>query len=84
VLGERHPDTIDSMAYFATTYYQRGRWKEAGGMEVDVLTLRKEVLGERHPDTIDSMASLAATYYQQGQSKEAEDLEALMANMDIS
>ncbi|SLM38770.1 violaceus kinesin [Lasallia pustulata] len=83
VLGEKHPDTIYSMADLAATYHQQdlaatyhqqGRSKEAEEIYVEVLELRKEVLGEKHPDTIHSMADLAATYHQQGRSKEAEEI----------
>jgi tetratricopeptide (TPR) repeat protein len=74
VLGERHPNTIQSMADLAATYYQQGRSKEAEEIQVEVLALRKEVLGERHHDTITCMANLATTYHQQGRSKEAEEI----------
>ncbi|GAB1317573.1 Violaceus kinesin [Madurella fahalii] len=74
VLGERHPDTIQSMANLAVTYRAQGRYKEAEPMGVKVLELRREVLGERHPDTIRSMANLAVTYHAQGRYKEAEPM----------
>ncbi|KAM0425990.1 hypothetical protein ACHAPT_008619 [Fusarium lateritium] len=72
VLGEKHPDTIRSMAELATTYHGQGRYDEAEGIYLKVLDLRREVLGEKHPDTIDSMASLATTYHNQGRYDEAE------------
>src|SRR5882757_1154023 len=56
VLGERHPDTIRSMASLAATYHQQGRSGEAEEIKVKVLELRRDVLGDRHPDTIESMA----------------------------
>jgi tetratricopeptide (TPR) repeat protein len=74
VLGEKHPDTIWSMASLATTYHARGRYDEAEKIKVEVLALRREVLGEKHPDTIWSMASLAATYHGQGRYDEAEKI----------
>jgi hypothetical protein len=74
VLGEKHPDTIRSMADLATTYHQQGRSGEAEEIDVKVLELRREVLGEKHPDSIESMASLATTYHQQGRSGEAEEI----------
>ncbi|KAH7146750.1 hypothetical protein B0J13DRAFT_584254 [Dactylonectria estremocensis] len=55
VLGEKHLDTIRSMAYLAITYYAQGRYN-----------LQREMLGEKHPDTIRSMADLATTYNMQG------------------
>ncbi|KAK8036900.1 hypothetical protein PG991_001214 [Apiospora marii] len=74
VLGEKHPDTIWSMALLATTYHNQGRYGEAEKISVEVLGLRREVLGEKHPDTIRSMADLAATYNQQGRYGEAEKI----------
>ncbi|KAK4213874.1 n-terminal acetyltransferase A auxiliary subunit [Rhypophila decipiens] len=74
VLGEKHLDTIRSMAELATTYHQQGRYAEAESIYIKVLELRREVLGEKHPDTIWSMADLAATYHQQGRYAEAESI----------
>ncbi|KAH7308428.1 P-loop containing nucleoside triphosphate hydrolase protein [Stachybotrys elegans] len=74
VLGEKHPDTIGSMAELATTYHQQGHYSKAESMKADVLELRREVLGEKHPDTIGSMAELAATYHAQGRYDEDEDI----------
>jgi cytochrome c-type biogenesis protein CcmH/NrfG len=72
VLGDKHPDTIYSMAELATTYHEQGRYSEAEAKYTEVLALRREVLGDKHPDTIHSMASLAATYPMQGRYSEAE------------
>ncbi|KAM7208983.1 hypothetical protein V8F06_014912, partial [Rhypophila decipiens] len=73
-LGEKHPDTIRSMADLATTYHAQGRYAEAETMYIRVLELRREVLGEKHPDTIWSMASLTATYHAQGRYAENEEI----------
>ena len=74
VLGEEHPDTLNSMANLAVTYRQRGRLEEAEGLEVRVLEIRKRVLGEEHPNTLMSMANLAFVYRQRGRLEEAEEL----------
>ncbi|KAH7459878.1 hypothetical protein FOMA001_g19859 [Fusarium oxysporum f. sp. matthiolae] len=74
VLGEKHPDTIWSMASLAATYDRQGRYNEAERLKDEALDLRREVLGEKHPDTIWSMASLAATYHAQGRYHEAEGI----------
>ncbi|RYP02565.1 hypothetical protein DL765_010728 [Monosporascus sp. GIB2] len=66
VLGEKHPDTIRSMANLAVTYNMQGRYDKAEPIKIETLELRREVLGEKHPDTIRSMADLAATYHAQG------------------
>jgi tetratricopeptide (TPR) repeat protein len=75
VYGEKHPNTIKSMAELATTYYMQGRYDEAEVLKDEALDLRREVLGEKHPNTIRSMASLATTYHAQGRYDEAERLE---------
>jgi len=59
VLGQEHPDTLSSMANLASTYRNQGRWKEAEGLELQVMETRKRVLGQEHPDTVASMANLA-------------------------
>ncbi|KAK4077629.1 hypothetical protein Purlil1_12267 [Purpureocillium lilacinum] len=74
VLGEKHPDTIWSMAVLATTYHAQGRYDAAEKIYVDVLALRRDVLGDKHPDTIWSMAELAATYHTQGKYDAAEKI----------
>ncbi|KAK4206669.1 P-loop containing nucleoside triphosphate hydrolase protein [Rhypophila decipiens] len=60
VLGEKHPDTIRSMADLATTYNAQGRYAEAEPMNINILELRREVLGEKHPDTIWNQNTRAA------------------------
>jgi hypothetical protein len=59
VLGEKHPDTIWSMANLAATYHSQGRYGEAEPMKIKVLELRREVLGEEHPDSLQTMHDLA-------------------------
>ncbi|RYP13088.1 hypothetical protein DL765_007037 [Monosporascus sp. GIB2] len=75
VLGEEHLYTLASMASLASTYRNRGRWKEAEELEVGLIETRKRVLGEEHPDTLTSMANLALIYLKQGRWKKAEELE---------
>ncbi|KFY18198.1 hypothetical protein V492_00079 [Pseudogymnoascus sp. VKM F-4246] len=75
LLGEEHPDTIQSMANLASTWQQQGRSNDAEQLMLQVLDLRKSMLGEEHPDTILAMANLASTWRQQGRYNEAEQLE---------
>ncbi|KAK1963337.1 hypothetical protein LY78DRAFT_203032 [Colletotrichum sublineola] len=74
VLGERHVDTLSSMALLAVTYYGQSRYNEAEKIQTEILELRREMLGNRHPDTLYSMASLAAIFRGQGQYEEAEKI----------
>ena len=75
VLGQKHRETLESMAMVGLAYGLKGRWKEAEELEVQVMETRKRVLGEEHPDTLTSMANLVSTYMNQGRWKEAEELE---------
>ncbi|KAF5529093.1 hypothetical protein FMEXI_14357 [Fusarium mexicanum] len=72
VLGEKHPDTISSMADLATTYHEQGRYSKAELMRLKALELRQEVLGKNHQDTAKSMSDLADTYHKQGRYCDAE------------
>ena len=71
VLGEEHPDTLDSMANLASTFSNQGRWRETEELEVQVIKTRKRVLGEEHPDTLTSMNNLAHTWRSQGCNEDA-------------
>ena len=62
------------MGSLASTYRDQGRWKEAEGLEMQVMEKRKRILGQVHPSTLNSMANLASIYGIQGGWKEAEEL----------
>ena len=81
VLGDKHPDTLTSIASLASTYRNQGRWKEAEELEVQVMEMRKRVLGDKHTETLTSMANLASTYRSQGQWKKAEELDVQVMEM---
>ena len=46
----------------ALAYKLGGRWKEAEGLEVQVMETSNRVLGQEHPLTRTSMANLASAY----------------------
>jgi hypothetical protein len=71
VLGEKHPDTLTSMVYLASTFWNQGRWKEVEELEVRVIATNKRVLGEEHPDTLTSIYNLALTFKGRGRDEEA-------------
>ncbi|KAI5461020.1 P-loop containing nucleoside triphosphate hydrolase protein [Mariannaea sp. PMI_226] len=60
-LGEKHPDTISSIASLATMYYEQGRYDEAEVLHKTALDLCRHVLGDDHPDTTQSVIYLAST-----------------------
>ena len=65
LLGAEHPETITSMSYLASTYWNQGRWIEAEELDKNVINMRKKLLGAEHPETLKSMANLASTYRNQ-------------------
>ncbi|KAH7160587.1 hypothetical protein B0J13DRAFT_644416 [Dactylonectria estremocensis] len=71
MLGEKHPDTISSMAELATTYHAQGRYGEAEPAYIKVLDLQRETLGEKHPDTLHAMHDLAITWKSLGSRNDA-------------
>jgi tetratricopeptide (TPR) repeat protein len=73
-LGDKHLDTIESMAKLGATYYELGKYKEYEKLIMEVLALRREILGDRHPRTIDSMACLATVSHALGGYEKAEGL----------
>jgi eukaryotic-like serine/threonine-protein kinase len=74
VLGEEHPDTINSMNNLAALYWDQGHYPKAEPLWVKVLEVGRRVRGEGHPDTINSMNNLAALYRDQGQYAKADPL----------
>ncbi|KAJ7484121.1 hypothetical protein FB451DRAFT_1363721 [Mycena latifolia] len=78
LLGEDHPDTLESMYWLAWSYRQLGKLNEAEKLGVSVWEKRRETLSDNHVDTLDAMGSLALTYQTLGKLKEAEELQALV------
>ena len=62
------------IAELSTVLNAQGNWREAGELEVQVITTLKRVLGAENPDTLTCMFNLALTYRNQGRWKEAEEL----------
>lgn len=72
VLGEKHPDTLNSMRNLADVLSTQGKYDEAEGRHRHTLTLSEMELGMKHPDTLTSMNNLASTLLKQGKYEEAE------------
>jgi hypothetical protein len=83
LLGTKHPDTLSSMSYLASTYWNQGRWSEAEQLQIQVMDMRKKLLGVKHLDTLISMRNLASTYRNQRRWNEAEQLELEVKNIKI-
>jgi tetratricopeptide (TPR) repeat protein len=74
-LGEKDPDTLESMNSLAGLLGDQGRYREAEPLQSKVLELRRRVLGEQHPDTLTSMDGLANADKHLGRFAEAETLQ---------
>jgi tetratricopeptide (TPR) repeat protein len=60
MLGEEHPDTLDSAGGLSFTLFELGQYGPARQLGEDTLTRCRRVLGEDHPDTLRSATNLAA------------------------
>ncbi|KAK4172406.1 hypothetical protein QBC36DRAFT_390435 [Triangularia setosa] len=63
--------TLASTSMLAMVLLNRGRWKEAKKLFVQVMETRKTKLGTDHPDTLTSMNNLACTWKSQGRHSDA-------------
>ena len=72
VLGEGHPDTLNSLENLGMVLSGQGKYKDAEVVYRRVLQLREKFLGPNHPDTIDSISNLALILSRQGRYNEAE------------
>ncbi|MDP2897088.1 MAG: protein kinase [bacterium] len=61
VLGEEHPDSIESMAWTWLTVVRLGKAVEHEAIVRRLLNARRRVLGESHPYTLLAMKNLAVT-----------------------
>jgi hypothetical protein len=59
VLGEDHPDTLQSASNLALSMERLGDPATARQMDSDTLARRRRVLGEDHPNTLVSASDLA-------------------------
>ena len=74
VLGENHPDTLDSMQGLAVTLSRQEKFSEAEKLNKECLDRSIAVLGENHYHTLATMMSLAISLTQQGKHSAAEAL----------
>ncbi len=81
ILGEEHPNTLNSMHLLACVYRREGKWKEAEELGKQVMTTAKEVFGAEHIDSLASMNNLALIYANQERWNEAEELQMQVMKM---
>ncbi len=74
VLGEDHPETLESLGALSYAYWRQGRRAEGYAIELDLLPRLRRVLGEHHRSTLTTMGNLAVSLDELGRAEEAEAL----------
>ena len=74
MLGDTHPDTLETLGNLAYTYQAAGRLDEAIPLLESALADCERVLGDAHPDTLTSRNNLANAYRDAGRLAESEML----------
>ncbi|MBD8527908.1 tetratricopeptide repeat protein [Pseudomarimonas arenosa] len=74
VLGEDHPDTLNSLANLASLLAAQGKLEEAEALHRKALEQSRQLLGEESPDTLTSINNLAVLLQDLGKLDEAEAL----------
>ena len=74
VLGDKHPDTAESLNVQAENLLLLGKYADARPLLKRALAIRTEVLGDKHPDTSASLNDLAVNLYAQGEYADARPL----------
>jgi tetratricopeptide (TPR) repeat protein len=71
VLGEEHPDTLQSMSHLGALLNNLGKRSEAMACYRDVLNISLRVLGEDHPDTLGAISNMGTLLMDMGKNDEA-------------
>jgi Tfp pilus assembly protein PilF len=74
VLGEDHPDTLNSLNNLGLVLRNQDKLEVAEGMHQRALEGRENVLGEDHPDTLNSLSNLGFVHHDQGKHGAAEGM----------
>jgi serine/threonine protein kinase/lipopolysaccharide biosynthesis regulator YciM len=74
LLGQEHPDTLNTMHFLVRLRVNQARCDEAETLAVKTLETRRRVIGAEHPDTLISMFELAWVYRDRGRYDKAEPL----------
>jgi len=65
-LGQKHPETLNSMGRLGWIYCDQGRYNESESLYLKTLEIQRRVLGEKHVYTLWSTEGLARLYTRQG------------------
>ncbi|RKZ91003.1 MAG: hypothetical protein DRR19_08480, partial [Candidatus Parabeggiatoa sp. nov. 1] len=71
LLGEKHPETVESLSGLGSTYLQLGQLDEALPLLEKAYRSRLGLFGEKHPKTFESLNNLSVIYQQLGRFSEA-------------
>jgi tetratricopeptide (TPR) repeat protein len=74
LLGEDHPDTLESANSLSLNLWSLGQYEQARQLGGDTLTRCRRVLGEDHPDTLESAKFLSLNLWSLGQYEQARQL----------
>jgi tetratricopeptide (TPR) repeat protein len=74
LLGEDHPDTLESASNLSLILWTVGQYEQAHRLGEDTLTRCRQVLGNDHPTTLLSAAVLAIALWDVGQYEQAHRL----------
>ena len=74
MLGDRHPDTLNSINNLGGLYKEQGKLEQAEPLFIEVLDAKRAILGYQHPDTLTSINNLGVLYKDQGMLDQAEPL----------
>ncbi|KAJ7698745.1 hypothetical protein B0H16DRAFT_1396407 [Mycena metata] len=78
VLGEDHPDTLQTMTDLAASYLALGEHKKGKELEIIVLEKRKQGRGEDDSHTLRTMGNLANSYSALGEYNRAQELKSVV------
>ncbi|MGH3770589.1 MAG: FxSxx-COOH system tetratricopeptide repeat protein [Pseudonocardiaceae bacterium] len=76
LLGDDHPDTLNSVSNLANDLRELGEHQRARQLDEDTLTRRRRVLGDDHPHTLNSAHNLALNLRELGEHHKARQLDA--------
>jgi tetratricopeptide (TPR) repeat protein len=74
MLGDDHPDTLESAGRFALNLWELGQFRQARQLGEDTLTRCRLVLGDDHPLTLSSAHILTSALRELGQYEQARQL----------
>jgi DNA-binding SARP family transcriptional activator/tetratricopeptide (TPR) repeat protein len=74
MLGDDHPDTLESASSLSLNLWELGQYKQARQLGEDTLARKRRVLGDDHPETLESAGSLSFNLWELGQCEPARQL----------